>query len=36
MTRAHQKAVGEAEGSHVNAFKAALAEAQEKMAAEGG
>ncbi len=31
VTRAVQKAVGEAEGSHVKALKGALAEAQEKM-----
>ena len=36
VTRAVQKAVGEAEGGHVEALKAALADAQQKMAAEGG
>ena len=36
MTRAVQKAVGEAEGSHVKALKGALADAQKKMAEEGG
>ena len=35
VTRAVSKAVGEAEGHHVQALKAALAEAQQKMA-EGG
>ena len=35
VTRAVQKVVGEAEGQHVKALKAALADAQEKMA-EGG
>ena len=33
VTRAVQKVVGEAEGHHVQAIKAALADAQEKMAA---
>jgi uncharacterized membrane protein len=33
MTRAIQKAVGEAEGHHVQALKAAIADAQQKMAA---
>jgi uncharacterized membrane protein len=32
VTRAVKKVVGEAEGSHVKALKAALADAQEKMA----
>ena len=32
VTRAVQKATGEAEGHHVQALKGALAEAQEKMA----
>ena len=32
VTRAVQKAVGEAEGSHVKALKGALADAQQKMA----
>ena len=32
VTRAIQKAIGEAEGHHVQALKAALAEAQEKLA----
>ena len=31
MTRAVQKAVGEAEGRHVKALKGALADAQQKM-----
>ena len=35
VTRAVEKAIGEAEGSHVEALKGALADAQEKMAAEG-
>jgi len=35
VTRALQKAVGEAEGHHVKALKGALADAQEKMAGEG-
>jgi uncharacterized membrane protein len=35
VTRAVEKAVGEAEGSHVEALKGALADAQQKMA-EGG
>ena len=34
VTRAVQKAIGEAEGSHVKALKAALADAQQKMAEE--
>ncbi len=36
MTRAVEKTIGEAEGNHVQALKGALADAQEKMAAEGG
>ena len=32
VTRAVQKAIGEAEGSHVKALKGALADAQQKMA----
>ena len=36
VTRAVQKVVGEAEGHHVKALKGALADAQQKMAAEGG
>ncbi|MGA9161687.1 MAG: DUF1269 domain-containing protein [Actinomycetota bacterium] len=36
VTRAIKKAVGEAEGSHVAALKGALADAQQKMAAEEG
>jgi arylsulfatase len=36
VTRAVEKAIGEAEGNHVHALKGALADAQEKMAAEGG
>ena len=36
VTRAVQKAVGEAEGSHVKALKGAIADAQQKMAASGG
>jgi arylsulfatase len=32
VTRAVQKAIGEAEGSHVQALKGALADAQQKMA----
>jgi hypothetical protein len=35
VTRSVQKAVGEAEGHHVQALKAAIADAQQKMA-EGG
>src|SRR5689334_13218480 len=35
VTRAVQKAVGEAEGHHVQALKAAIADAQEKLA-DGG
>ena len=35
VTRAVQKAKGEAEGSHVKALKGALAEAQQKMAQQG-
>ena len=35
MTRAVQKAVGEAEGRHVQALKGALADAQQKMAESG-
>jgi uncharacterized membrane protein len=34
VTRAVEKAVGEADGSHVEALKAALADAQQKMAAD--
>ena len=34
MTRAVQKAIGEAEGNHVQALKGALADAQQKMAEE--
>jgi uncharacterized membrane protein len=36
VTRAIQKAVGEAEGRHVEALKGALADAQAKMAADSG
>ena len=36
VTRAVQKTVGEAEGSHVEALKGALADAQKKMAEESG
>lgn len=36
VTRAVQKVVGEAEGNHVEALKGALADAQKKMAGEGG
>jgi uncharacterized membrane protein len=36
VTRAVEKAVGEAEGSHVKALKGAITDAQQKMAAEGG
>jgi hypothetical protein len=36
VTRAIQKVVGEAEGRHVEALKGALADAQTKMAAQGG
>ena len=36
VTRAIKKVVGEADGRHVAALKAALADAQQKMAAEGG
>ena len=35
VTRAIKKVVGEAEGRHVEALKGALADAQQKMAAEG-
>ena len=35
VTRAIQKAVGEAEGHHVQALKGAIADAQKKMAEEG-
>ena len=35
VTRAIKYEVGEAEGHHVKALKEALAEAQQKMAAEG-
>ena len=35
VTRAVQKAIGEAEGRHVQALKGALADAQQKMAEEG-
>ena len=34
MTRAIKKVVGEAEGHHVQALKAAIADAQQKMAAD--
>jgi len=36
VTRAVKKVVGEAEGRHVQALKAALADAQKKMAEQGG
>lgn len=36
VTRAIKHVVGEAEGHHVKALKSALAEAQQKMAEEGG
>ena len=36
VTRAIKKVVGEAEGHHVKALKGAIADAQQKMAAEGG
>jgi len=36
VKRAIKHVVGEAEGHHVKALKAALADAQQKMAAEGG
>jgi arylsulfatase len=36
VTRAIQKVVGEAEGRHVEALKGALADAQAKMADQGG
>ena len=36
VTRAITKVVGEAEGHHVKALKAALADAQQKMAEESG
>ena len=36
VTRAVQKAVGEAEGSHVKALKGALEDAQQKMSEEAG
>ena len=36
VTRAIEKAVGQAEGRHVQALKGALADAQEKMAEGGG
>ena len=36
MTRAIKKVVGEAEGGHVKALKAALADAQKKMAEQAG
>ena len=36
VTRAVKKVVGEAEGHHVQALKGAIAEAQQKMAANGG
>jgi uncharacterized membrane protein len=36
VTRAIKKVVGEAEGHHVQALKAAVADAQQKMAAESG
>jgi len=35
VTRAIKKAIGEAEGHHVQALKSALADAQKKMAEEG-
>ena len=35
VTRAVEKAIGEAEGRHVQALKGALADAQEKMAGQG-
>jgi hypothetical protein len=35
VTRAIQRAVGEAEGHHVDALKGAIADAQKKMAEEG-
>ena len=35
VTRAVRKAVGEAEGHHVQALKAAIADAQQKMAQNG-
>jgi hypothetical protein len=35
VTRAVQKAVGEAEGHHVQALKAAIADAQQKLAEAG-
>ena len=35
VTRAIKKVVGEAEGHHVQALKAAIADAQQKMAADG-
>jgi uncharacterized membrane protein len=35
VTRAVQKSIGEAEGSHVKALKGALADAQQKMAEAG-
>ena len=36
VTRAIERAVGEAEGSHVKALKGAIADAQQKMAASSG
>ena len=36
VTRAIKKVVGEAEGRHVEALKGALADAQTKMAEQGG
>ena len=36
VTRAVEKAVGEADGNHVQALKGALADAQQKMAQGGG
>ena len=36
VTRAVEKAIGEAEGRHVQALKGALADAQKKMAEQGG
>ena len=36
VTRAVKRVVGEAEGNHVKALKGALADAQRKMAEEGG
>jgi uncharacterized membrane protein len=36
VTRAVQRAIGQAEGGHVQALKGALADAQQKMAEQGG